>query len=179
MAAKLTRLTHKVAIQQHLVVESCTICSSRSRRPVLKLLDTPSYICGYPPYLEDIPSATWGYGLINTTQILVSFLLCLIFFLFLEAARKIHDSSNTVVGPGKQKKTTSHRDKCSISEAFQILAICVDSIIKLTRMRETKKEIIMEQTLSFRSCIHHWIFVIIYTRHYIYDDNADHSMKDS
>jgi hypothetical protein len=44
MAAKLTRLTHKIAIQLHLVAESCTICSSRSTRPVRKLLDTPSYI---------------------------------------------------------------------------------------------------------------------------------------
>jgi hypothetical protein len=43
MAAKLTRLTHKIAIQLHLVAERCIICSSRSRRPVLKLLDTPSY----------------------------------------------------------------------------------------------------------------------------------------
>jgi hypothetical protein len=40
----LTRLTHKIAIQLHLVAESCTIYSSRSsRRPVRKLLDTPSY----------------------------------------------------------------------------------------------------------------------------------------
>jgi hypothetical protein len=46
MVAKLTRLTHKIAIQIHLVAESCTICSSRSRRPVRKLLDTPSYMCG-------------------------------------------------------------------------------------------------------------------------------------
>jgi hypothetical protein len=38
MAAKLTRLTHKIAIQLHLVAERCTICSSRSRRPVRKLL---------------------------------------------------------------------------------------------------------------------------------------------
>jgi len=30
MTAKLTRLTHKVAIQLHVVAESCTICSSRS-----------------------------------------------------------------------------------------------------------------------------------------------------
>jgi hypothetical protein len=30
MAAKLVRLTHKIAIQLHLVAESCTICSSRS-----------------------------------------------------------------------------------------------------------------------------------------------------
>jgi hypothetical protein len=44
MAAKLTRLTHKIAIQLHLVAESCSICSSRSSRPVQKLLDTPSYI---------------------------------------------------------------------------------------------------------------------------------------
>jgi steroid 5-alpha reductase family enzyme len=43
MAAELARLTHKIAIQPHLMAESCTICSSRSRRPVRKLLDTPSY----------------------------------------------------------------------------------------------------------------------------------------
>jgi hypothetical protein len=44
MAAELTGLTHIIAIQLQLVAESCTICSSRSRRPVRKLLDTPSYI---------------------------------------------------------------------------------------------------------------------------------------
>jgi hypothetical protein len=43
MVAKLNRLTHKIAIQLHLVAESSTICSSRSRRPVRKLLDTTSY----------------------------------------------------------------------------------------------------------------------------------------
>jgi len=42
MAAKITRLTHKLAIQLRLVAESCTIYSSRSRWPVRKLLDTPS-----------------------------------------------------------------------------------------------------------------------------------------
>jgi hypothetical protein len=42
-AAKLTRLIHKISIKLHLVAESCTICSSGSRRPVRKLLDTPSY----------------------------------------------------------------------------------------------------------------------------------------
>jgi hypothetical protein len=41
---KLIRLTHKIAIQLHLVAESYTICSSRSRRTVRKFLDTPSYI---------------------------------------------------------------------------------------------------------------------------------------
>jgi hypothetical protein len=43
MATKLTRPAHKIAIQLHLVAQSCTICSSRFRRPVRKLLDTPSY----------------------------------------------------------------------------------------------------------------------------------------
>jgi hypothetical protein len=44
MAAKLTTLTHKIAIQLHLVAESCNIYSSRSRRTVRKLLDTLSYM---------------------------------------------------------------------------------------------------------------------------------------
>jgi hypothetical protein len=44
MAAKLTRLIHKIAIQLYLITEICTICNSRSRRPVRKLLDTASYI---------------------------------------------------------------------------------------------------------------------------------------
>jgi len=39
MASKLTRLTHKIAIQLDLVVESCTICNSGSTRTVRKLLD--------------------------------------------------------------------------------------------------------------------------------------------
>jgi len=43
MAAKLARLSHKTAIPLHLVAESYAICSARSRRPVRKLLDTPSY----------------------------------------------------------------------------------------------------------------------------------------
>jgi len=43
MAAPLTRLTHKIAIQLHLVAESYTTCSSLSSRSVLKLLDTISY----------------------------------------------------------------------------------------------------------------------------------------
>jgi len=47
MGAKLTRQTHKIAIQLHLVAERCTTCSSRSRRPVRKLLDTHSYKGGY------------------------------------------------------------------------------------------------------------------------------------
>jgi len=40
MAAKLTRLTHKIEIQLYLVIESCTICSSRARRPFRKLMGT-------------------------------------------------------------------------------------------------------------------------------------------
>jgi hypothetical protein len=44
MATKLTRLTHKIAIQLHIMAESSTICSCRSRWPVRKLLDTLSYV---------------------------------------------------------------------------------------------------------------------------------------
>jgi len=41
--AQLTRLTHKIAIKLHLAAESCTMCSSRYRRPpVRKLLDIPA-----------------------------------------------------------------------------------------------------------------------------------------
>jgi hypothetical protein len=40
MAIKLIRLTHKIAIQLHVVAESSTIYSSRSIWPVQKLLDT-------------------------------------------------------------------------------------------------------------------------------------------
>jgi hypothetical protein len=47
MVAKLTRLAHKIAVQLHLVTESCTICSCLSRRPVRKLLDTFSYVIFY------------------------------------------------------------------------------------------------------------------------------------
>jgi len=43
MTSKLTKLTHKIAIQLHLVAESCTICNSLSRRPVRKLLDKHAY----------------------------------------------------------------------------------------------------------------------------------------
>jgi len=43
MVAKLTRLTHKIAIQLYLVPESCTTSSSCSRQPAQKLLDTPLY----------------------------------------------------------------------------------------------------------------------------------------
>jgi len=43
MAPKLSRLTHKIAIQLHSMAERCTLCSSRSRRPVRKLLVTPLY----------------------------------------------------------------------------------------------------------------------------------------
>jgi len=43
MVAKLTRLTHNIAIKLNLVAESCTICSSCSRQPVWKLLETPLY----------------------------------------------------------------------------------------------------------------------------------------
>jgi len=42
MAAILTTLTRKIAIQLYPAAESFVICSSRSRRPVREHLDTPS-----------------------------------------------------------------------------------------------------------------------------------------
>jgi hypothetical protein len=56
MTAKLTRLSHKIVIQLHLAAESCTICSSRSRRTVRKLLDTSSY--------SDIPTLWASYRML-------------------------------------------------------------------------------------------------------------------
>jgi hypothetical protein len=47
MVANLTILTHKIEIQLHLVAESCSIYSSRSRRSVQKLLDTLSYVYAF------------------------------------------------------------------------------------------------------------------------------------
>jgi len=44
MATKLTILTHKIVIKLQLVAENCTICSSHSKWPVWKLLDTSSYM---------------------------------------------------------------------------------------------------------------------------------------
>jgi hypothetical protein len=44
MVAKLTRVTHKMAIQLHLMAQSCTICSARTRRPVRKLLVTLNFV---------------------------------------------------------------------------------------------------------------------------------------
>jgi len=57
MTAKLTTLIHKIAIQLHLVAESCAICSSSSGRPVRKLLDTPLY----SPYQQ----GSYHYSSIN------------------------------------------------------------------------------------------------------------------
>jgi len=51
MAAKLNRLTQKIAIQLHLLAEGCTICSSRSRWPVRKRLDTPLYTLEYYEFI--------------------------------------------------------------------------------------------------------------------------------
>jgi hypothetical protein len=43
MAIELIRLTHKMTIQLRLVAENCIICSSPSRPPVRKFLDTTAY----------------------------------------------------------------------------------------------------------------------------------------
>jgi hypothetical protein len=52
MAAKLTILTNKIAIQLHLVAESCTICSSLS--------------------LQAASPETFGYTVVQTVKILIT-----------------------------------------------------------------------------------------------------------
>jgi hypothetical protein len=64
MAVKLTRLTHTIALQLHLMAESCTICSSRSRRPVRKLLDTHSYTF-YFFLLNHLFATGWTIGVLG------------------------------------------------------------------------------------------------------------------
>jgi hypothetical protein len=63
MVEKLTRLTHKIVIQLHLVAESCTICSSRFRRLVRKLLDTPLYSYPYSTWNKCISTNKCGFQL--------------------------------------------------------------------------------------------------------------------
>jgi len=41
-------------LQLHLVAENCTICSSPSRWPVRKILDTPSYFIYIYVYSEHV-----------------------------------------------------------------------------------------------------------------------------
>jgi hypothetical protein len=56
MAAKLTRLAHKIAIQLHLVAMNCTTFNSRSRLPIRKFLDTLSYNFTFTEELRTISS---------------------------------------------------------------------------------------------------------------------------
>jgi hypothetical protein len=52
--------THKTDSQLDLLAESCTICRSLSRRPVRKLLDTPSYFAASLIIIYWIASAAVG-----------------------------------------------------------------------------------------------------------------------
>jgi hypothetical protein len=63
MVAKLIRLTHKIAIQLHLVAGSCTICSSRSRLSVRKLLDTLSHVSLKLPQTKFLATFVYHDGL--------------------------------------------------------------------------------------------------------------------
>jgi hypothetical protein len=54
MVAKLTKLSHKIVIQLHLVAKSCTICSFCSRWQVWKLVDTPPHIM-----LNELGTCSW------------------------------------------------------------------------------------------------------------------------
>jgi hypothetical protein len=73
MAAKLTRLTHKIAIQLHILAESCTICSSRSKRPVRKLFNSPSYTINAEQPTSVIDHWSWNLsgGTWNTGPLVI------------------------------------------------------------------------------------------------------------
>jgi len=68
MAEKLTRLTHKIAIQLQLVAESCAICSSHSRWPIRKLLDTPLYVI----QCRTVANLSTWHSIITLTNIIIS-----------------------------------------------------------------------------------------------------------
>jgi len=55
-------MTNKTTIQLHLTAESCTIYSSSSRRPVRKILDTPSYKRGVLPLWHPYAFKEWCWG---------------------------------------------------------------------------------------------------------------------
>jgi hypothetical protein len=74
VAAKFTRLTHKIAIQLHIFAENCTICSSLSRRPVRKRLDTPSYLFTYLLTYSVVQDIPWKADSQSTCQTVACFL---------------------------------------------------------------------------------------------------------
>jgi len=79
--AKLTSLTEKIAVQLHLVTESCTICSSCSMRPVQKRLETPSYTYFTNMFFECLHTLLalmfiyWGHKLTPWSKVLLQKLI--------------------------------------------------------------------------------------------------------
>jgi hypothetical protein len=81
MTAKLIGLAHKMAPQLHLVAENCTIYSSRSSRPVRKLLDTPTYIWRFEAQQMSIIKVTHWLEVMYVVESFknLCFLLCRLF----------------------------------------------------------------------------------------------------
>jgi hypothetical protein len=118
MAAKLTRLIHKIAIQLHLVAESCTICNSRSRQPVQKLLDRPLYILifvGHFSVYEITVSQLHGLEALDRSMIVINELKRLWKGIFLEGLRKTTKISARIAGFQAEKQTQhlqTSKQKC-------------------------------------------------------------------
>jgi hypothetical protein len=97
---KITRLTHKIAIQLYLVAESCTICSSYFWRPVRKLLDTLSYIHARPVspgIVQQIMPTVYTSGSLDTWMIVCltatkfdTFIFPMLGFVFVYIRKHLH-----------------------------------------------------------------------------------------
>jgi hypothetical protein len=76
MAVKLTRVTHKIAIQLHLGAESCIIRSSRSRWPVRKLLDSTSCIRFSYRCIQNFVNILHSYHFIHKIKTVLLYCMC-------------------------------------------------------------------------------------------------------
>jgi hypothetical protein len=104
MAAKLTRLTHKIVIQLHLVAERCNISSPRSRQPVQKLLDTLSYMKEKKCHVHALLRKAIGYTLADWVLFPAEALNILSSPPRLELLSNRHHQSSTMVKRGHRLK---------------------------------------------------------------------------
>jgi hypothetical protein len=132
--AKLTRLTHKIAIQLHLVAESCTICSSRSRRPVRKLLDAPSYVvCLFLVITFDLCNrVSWNMVIVplDGTPSLYFVISCHKYYQ--------HNGRTKLWGGSYRSATWCRVMKCVVKDFRKIRNFCLVTFCRITNMAATR-----------------------------------------